>query len=219
MTEDLRTVTALVRAKFPHATIVVAGESLGGAVAIEAFASDRPPAADRLVLLAPAVWGWSTQPVAYKTALAVAARLFPHSVLTPPSIVTDNIAASDNLEELEAMGRDPLMIWGARVDALYGLVGTMQHASEQIGEVKGPVLYLAGDHDQVITRGPAMAAVRRLPPGARTGDYADGWHLLMRDKEGPKVWADVAAFIRDPTAPLPSGVPPIHPLDGAAASR
>jgi acylglycerol lipase len=31
----------------------------------------------------------------------------------------------------------------------------------------------------------------------------------MRDKQGPAVWADVAAFIRDPQAALPSGAPPI----------
>ena len=77
MTEDLRTFVALVRARFPHATIAVAGESLGGAVAIEAFASDRPPAADRLVLAAPAVWGWSSQPLAYQLALQAAAHLAP----------------------------------------------------------------------------------------------------------------------------------------------
>src|SRR5262249_31851140 len=57
MTEDLRTLAALLRARYPHATLAVAGESMGGAVAIEAFASNRPPAADRLVLLSPAVWG------------------------------------------------------------------------------------------------------------------------------------------------------------------
>ena len=51
MTEDLRTLTALVRQRYPRAIIAVAGVSLGGAVAIEAFASDRPPVADRLVLL------------------------------------------------------------------------------------------------------------------------------------------------------------------------
>ena len=75
LTEDLRTVCALIRARYPHAVIAVAGESLGGAVAIEAFASDRPPTADRLVLLAPAVWGWSSQPLPYKVALWTAAHV------------------------------------------------------------------------------------------------------------------------------------------------
>jgi len=207
MTEDLRTVTALVRARFPGAVIAVAGESLGGAVAIEAFASDRPPAADRLVLLAPAVWGWSSQPVPYRIALWFGAHLAGPDVLTPPRFVTNHISASDNTAELIAMGRDPLMIWGARLDTLYGLVSTMQHASDEIGQVRGPTIYMLGAHDQIIPRAPALAAANRLPAGDRTVYYADGWHLLLRDNQAPKVWADVAAFVRDPQAPFPSGAP------------
>jgi acylglycerol lipase len=215
MTEDLRTITALVRARYPHAVIAVAGESLGGAVAIEAFASEHPPAADRLVLLAPAVWGWSSQPLAYSLALRIAARLSPAKVLTPPSFVTDHISPSDNDEELIAMGRDPLMIWGARPDALYGLVDTMEHGWREIGAVKTPTLYLLGAKDQIIPRKPALQAAHRLAAGDRTAFYVQGWHLLMRDKQGHNVWADVAAFVRDPAAPLPSGAPPIP---GAASA-
>jgi acylglycerol lipase len=209
MVEDLRTVTALVRHKFPHAVIVVAGESLGGAVAIDAFASDRPPAADRLVLLAPAVWGWSNQPLAYKTALWLAVRVAPGKVFEPPSFVTSHISPSDNREELIAMGRDPLMIWGARTDTLYGLVKMMQRGWKETGGIRAPTLYLYGAHDQIIPKRPSYQAAARLPANGRTAFYADGWHLLMRDKQGPKVWADVAAFIRDPAAPLPSRAPPI----------
>ena len=32
---------------------------------------------------------------------------------------------------------------------------------------------------------------------------------MMRDKQGPVVWKDILAFIRDPAAPLPSGAPKI----------
>jgi alpha-beta hydrolase superfamily lysophospholipase len=209
MTEDLRTITALVRARYPHAVIAVAGESLGGAVAIEAFASDRPPAADRLVLLAPAVWGWSSQPLAYSLALNVAVRLAPAKVFEPPAVVTRHISASDNTQELIAMGRDPLMSWGARTDTLYGLVTTMEHGARDIGAVRAPTLYLLGAKDEIIPRRLARQAAARLPIGARTAYYANGWHLLMRDKQAPNVWADVAAFVRDPGAPLPSGAPPI----------
>ncbi len=217
MTEDLRTITALVRARYPHAVIAVAGESLGGAVAIEAFASDRPPAADRLVLLAPAVWGWSSQPLAYRIALKIAARLSPAKTLSPPAIVTSHISASDNEAELEAMGRDPLMLWGARPDALYGLVTTMEHGWREIGQVTAPALYLLGAKDQIIPRRPALQAASRLPAGDRTAYYAAGWHLLLRDRQAKTVWADVAAFVRDPTAPLPSGAPPIPVGPGGGA--
>ena len=75
MGEDLRTVVGLLRARYPHAILAVAGESLGGSVAIETFASDRPPPADRLVLMSPGVWGFSTQPDA-GTATALVAPPF-----------------------------------------------------------------------------------------------------------------------------------------------
>jgi alpha-beta hydrolase superfamily lysophospholipase len=208
-TEDLRTIVALARRRWPHAEIAVAGESLGGAVAIEAFASDRPPAADRLVLLSPAVWGWSSQPLTYRAALWLAARAAPGKVFTPPSWLTEHISPSDNRAELIVMGADPLMIWGARSDALYGLVTTMQRAQDGVGALRLPTLYLYGAHDEIIPRGAATRAVRRLPPTARTAWYRNGWHLLMRDEEGPLVWRDVLAFIRDPVAPLPSGAPAI----------
>jgi acylglycerol lipase len=216
MTEDLRTIVAVVRRRYPHAVIAVAGESLGGAVAIEAFASDRPPDADRLVLLAPAVWGWSSQPLLYKASLVLAAHLAPDTVLRPPRFVTNHIAATDNTEELIAMGRDPLMIWGARTDTLYGLVGAMQHADDEIGRLRVPTLYMMGAKDQIIPHAPAVDAARRLPSGDRTAYYAQGWHLLLRDKQGENVWKDVAAFVRDPAAALPSGAPAVP---GAASSR
>ena len=69
MTDDLREITALARARHPGAVIAVVGESMGGSVAAAAFGSDRPPDADRVVLLAPGVWGWSTQGVLDSAAL------------------------------------------------------------------------------------------------------------------------------------------------------
>jgi acylglycerol lipase len=209
MVKDLTTFVALIRARYPHAIIAVAGESLGGAVTIEAAASDDPPAADRIILMAPAVWGWSTQPLPYRLALLAGAYGLPAKVFTPPRIVTDHVYASDNIDELIAMGRDPQLIWGARADALYGLVSTMQHASDEIGRMRGPVLYLLGAKDQIIPRGAALDAARRLPPTARTAQYAAGYHLLIRDKQRQAVEDDILAFLRDPAAPLPSGAPPI----------
>lgn len=207
--EDLRTVTTLVRAKHPHSWIVVAGESMGGAVAAQAFASDRPPPAHRLVLLSPAVWGWADQPLPYRTALWFAANVTPGKVYAPPSWLTKRITPTDNREELLAMGRDRLMIWGARSDTLYGLVATMARGHESIGRDAVPTLYLYGAHDQIIPKEAAFRAARQLTPQDRSAFYAKGYHLLTRDRQGRVVMDDILAFIRDPKAPLPSGAPPI----------
>ncbi|RAK58617.1 alpha/beta hydrolase [Phenylobacterium hankyongense] len=210
MDEDLRTVVSLARRAYPHAIIVVVGESMGGAVAAETFASDRPPAADRVVLLSPAVWGWREQPLPYRTLLWFAANFTASKVYTPPRWLTRKVSPTDNREELIAMGRDPLMVWGARSDTLYGLVGMMDRAADAVGRIGAPVLYLYGAHDQIIPKKAALRAVKTLKPTDRTAYYAKGWHLMMRDHQGPAVWADIAAFIRDPAAPLPSGAPPIR---------
>ena len=209
MTEDLRTVVAVARQRYPKAIIVVAGESMGGAVAAEAFASDRPPAADRLVLLSPAVWGWSEQPLPYRTMLWLAANFTASKVYTPPSWLTRKIKPTDNRAELIAMSRDPLMIWGARSDTLYGLVGLMDRGAEAMDGIRVPTLYLYGANDDIIPRHAAFRAARRLKASDQTAYYANGYHLLTRDLQGPAVWADVLAFIRAPSAPLPSGAPPI----------
>jgi acylglycerol lipase len=214
MVEDLRTVVALARGRYPHAVIAVAGESMGGAVAAEAFASDRPPAADRVILLSPAVWGWRDQPLPNKSLLWLAANFTAGKIYTPPHWLTRKIRPTDNIEELIAMGRDPLMVWGARSDTLYGLVSLMDRGADAVGRIGPPTLYLYGAHDDIIPKKAAFRAAGRLRPGARTAYYAAGHHLLMRDHQGAVVWADVLAFLRDPAAALPSQAPPI-PARGA----
>jgi alpha-beta hydrolase superfamily lysophospholipase len=209
MTEDLRTICALARKRYPHAVIAVVGESMGGAAAIAAFGSDRPPDADRVVVLAPAVWGWSSQPMTNRVLLWLGAHVLGGHRLEPPSFVTEHIQASDNLPELRRMGRDPLMIWGTRPDTVYGLMNMMEHANRGAGEVRAPMLYLYGQRDEIIPEDATRAAVERLKPEARTGYYPDGWHILLRDYGAAGVWGDILAFVKDPSAPLPSGVGPI----------
>jgi alpha-beta hydrolase superfamily lysophospholipase len=209
MDEDVRVACALLRARHPRAILAVVGESMGGAVGITAFAAAKPPDADRLVLLSPAVWGWSEQPLTSSLALWLVAHTDPALVLTPPDWVYRRYQPSDNIERLRAMGRDSHMIFRTRTDAAYGLVNLMQGASQAIGKVRVPTLYAYGAHDNLIPKRAAFHAAARLGPNGRTAYYADGWHLLNRDLHGDRVLGDVVSFIRDPTAPLPSGAPPM----------
>ena len=207
MAEDVRTLTALVRARHPQAIVTVMGHSMGGAVAIAAFSSDRPPAADRLVLAAPGVWGWSRQALPNRLLLWTTAHLMPGRRITTPAWLARRIRASDNTEVLLAMGRDPHMIFDTRVDAIFGLVRLMQLADRNIGKVGVRTLYLYGARDQIIPAKAALHAASRLKPTDRSAYYEDGWHLLTRDLQGPRVWADIEAFVLDPDAPLPSRAP------------
>jgi acylglycerol lipase len=222
MAADLRTVVALMRARHPQALIAVVGESMGGSAAVAAFASEQPPAADRLILLAPGVWGWSSQGWLNGTSLWFASRLFGDRAVEPPDWAVRDIRASDNMLELIRNGRDPNSILATRFDTLSGLVGVMETASRHLGDTRVPTLLLYGANDQIVTPGPMRLALERAgdSPTLRTAWYPDGWHLLDRDLGAVTVYRDVAAALRDPSAPLPSGATGVLPhLQAAGAAR
>lgn len=213
MTEDLRTAVALARARYPRAIIAVAGESMGGSVTTAAFGSDRPPAADRVILLAPGVWGWTAQGPVNSSALWLAARAMGDRAVDAPEWAIKAHPASDNMIELYRNGRDPNSIISTRFDTLYGLVDLMESASLKLSAIRAPTLLLYGGHDNVIQKPAMRLALQRAGerPGFRTGYYPDGWHILNRDLQAETMYRDVEAWLRDPAAPLPSGAGAVLP--------
>lgn len=211
MADDLRDVVALVRAVRPGVPLIVVGESMGGAVAVAAFSSDRPPDADRLLLLAPAVWGWSAQGPLNRAGLWVAARAMGDRAVGAPEFVARRILASDNMIELIRNGRDPSSIVQTRFDTLSGLVDLMETASVRLGKTGRPTLLMYGADDQVITRGPMRRALEQAGPAPNltTAWYPDGRHLLNRDLNAEVVYRDALSFILTPSEPLPSRPRPV----------
>jgi len=125
--------------------------------------------------------------------------------------------ASDNIALLRANARDPLFIKNTRIDAIAGLTDLMDQALAAAGRLRVPTLYLYGRHDQIIPSEPTRAAVRAAAAAGggrfRFALYDGGWHIVLRDRQAAVVLADVAAFLADPAAPLPSGA------DQGAAQR
>lgn len=208
MTEDVRTAVMLARRAHPGARIAVIGDSMGAAEAMATFGDEPAPEIDRLVLVAPGVWGWSTLPDTYALTLWLGAHTFPWQAVKPTRNMRPRVS-TDNREALLRAGRDPNMIWSTRIDAVYGLVNLMEHASDRAGNLDGDVLFLYGARDDIIPRRSAEAAARRLPASARTALYDNGFHWLVRDRQREVVFSDILAFLRDPGAPLPSGAQPL----------
>ena len=77
--------------------------------------------ADGVILSAPALWGRATMDLWPKIALFAAARLFPDIAVSGSGL---RIRASDNIPMLRALARDPMVLKGARVATVYGLVDT-----------------------------------------------------------------------------------------------
>jgi alpha-beta hydrolase superfamily lysophospholipase len=203
---DLGDAVAAVRARHPGVPLFVVGESMGGAVAIVAATNGQPLAADGLILAAPAVWGRATMPSLQSAALWFGAHTTPGLTVTGRGL---GVRASDNVEMLRALGRDPLVIKSTRIDSLYGLVGLMDAALAAAPRLTVSSLILYGERDEVVPAEPVRRFLAGLPAGTassrRVAVYADGWHMLLRDLQAETVWNDIAAWIADRGAALPSG--------------
>jgi len=205
---DAVTAATLLRAKYPRTPIYLLGESMGGAVAILAATGEtgiRPAAVDGVILSAPAVWTRESMQFLPRMALWAGVRMFPGAVFTGESL---HILASDNIPMLMALGRDPMVIKGARVDTMYGLVDLMDRTIDAAPRLTAPLLVMYGAHDAVIPADPVRAFAAALPPDRGGNDrfayYRNGYHMLLRDLEGKIVADDVASWVLNRAAPLPS---------------
>ena len=201
--DDLSVFVKELRKLHPGLPLYLLGESMGGAVSIVAMAGNDPPQVDGVILVAPAVWGRETMPWYQRWLLAVASHTLPWLQLTGRGL---HVTASDNIEMLRALGRDPRVIKATRVDALYGLSNLMDQAlsgAARLGQV--PTLVQYGNHDQVIPEKPIFLMLGRMPRATRTAFYEHGYHMLLRDLQGEKPLADIAAWIAGHNHPLPYG--------------
>ena len=207
MREDLRTVIKLVRAQYPDTTLAVVGISMGGAVAMSAFGSDRPPeGVDRVVFSGPGLRGWGSIPMVQRVALWTSVRVRPGWVVRPPRFV--KIEPSDNIEMLRRLWSDPLGLKTNKIEQVHGVVSLMESAHHAAKELPTdlPMLLTYGAKDIVIPERGVRRTARQLPAHVRTAYYPDGYHMLLRDLQSEVVFEDVLTFLRDPQASLPSNV-------------
>lgn len=206
MREDLRTAVDVARRLHPKAVITVVGISMGGSVTLTAFGSDRPPAADRLILSGPGLRGWGAINPMYRASLWASAYANPGWIVVPPAGLV-KIEPSDNIEMLRRTWSDPHMLYSNRIDNVYGVVSVMEaaHRAAPALPTTVPTLVSYGAKDIVIPENGVRRTAAVLPDHVRTVYYVDGYHMLLRDLQAEKVHADYLAFMLDPDSPLPSG--------------
>jgi acylglycerol lipase len=210
LADDLATASRLVRGRHPGRKFYLLGESMGAAVAIVAMTGETgtpKPEVDGLILSAPAVWGRQTMSMLERGALAVGMRLLPGLAISGRGII--RITPSDNNEMLRNLSRDPLVIKATRIDAIYGLVDLMDAAFASADRLDMPLLYLYGERDEIVPKRPTELMIAHLPSASRgvrrIAWYANGYHMLMRDLDAAVVMGDIAGWIAERQAPLPSG--------------
>lgn len=203
MIADLKALTKLLRERHPGIPLFLLGESMGGALVMSAATDSN--VAEGIVLIAPAVWSRDTMNPIQRLVLQAAAHTVPWLELTGSGL---KIRPSDNLDMLRDLAADLLVIKGTRVDAMWGVTNVMDRAMTASDRLSGPALLLYGERDEIIPRTAFCTALDRIPEDSarvRIVLYRNGWHMLTRDLQGERVMADIAAWVQDKDAPLPSG--------------
>ncbi|MBT5433970.1 MAG: alpha/beta hydrolase [Rhodospirillaceae bacterium] len=202
LTADVRQALALLAERHPGAPLFLLGDSMGGAVAAVTTFNAPPEQLDGIILIAPAVWGRDTMPWHYKASLWLAAHLAPAMKLSGSGL---KIVPSDNIEMLRELGRDPLVLKETRADAIYGLVHLMDAALASAGEAPLPILLVYGENDQIVPPQPIARFAAGITGPVRIAVYPESYHMVLRDLARDIPLGDIATFVLDPGAPMPSG--------------
>ena len=211
LVSDAHELLRQVRARHPGVPLLLAGESMGGAVGMVAATSPGMPPVDGVVLLSPAVWGRAQLGLVLSTGLWLVATVAPGYRATGREAPV-KVTACDNRAALIALVRNPLTIRTTRMDCVKGLVDLMDAAQDAAPRLRGPVLALYGARDMLVPEEAMAVTWRAMPPGVRRALYPHGYHLLTRDLQRQAPIGDIVAWTAAADAFLPSGA------DFAAAS-
>lgn len=192
--DDLAKITDLIRQKHPDIPLTLVGHSMGGGVIAAALGEGRVKP-DRAVLLAPALWGGENLSPFLRAVAHTANLFFPNKRWTGDGIVS--IQASDNIEMLRGLGRDPLYVRNPSSREFVGLIRIMDRAVSSAPNVTTPLLVAFGKNDEVVPEESIKAVFENFSGPKEYRKIETGWHMLLRDLEGKIVRDLVASFVLD----------------------
>ncbi|NCZ48301.1 MAG: hypothetical protein EBX59_12225 [Betaproteobacteria bacterium] len=134
------------------------------------------------VLLAPAVWGWSSMPWYQRYGLKLLHQLAADMTLSSRHARDLGVRPTDDGAVASYLARDPLMLRDIRVSMLAGLTDLMDNASALMPAAGHRSLIVLGTRDEVI---PKVAYCHWLgqskaPASSRWFIQDEGFHMLTR---------------------------------------
>lgn len=194
LSRDVCDAMDIMQKKYGNTPIYVLGDSMGASVVIHAQQFCDRNDFKGLILVAPALWGEETMNPFFRFTLWLAAHTIPSKEFTGEDL---KIQATDNIEILHEMMRDPYVIKSTRVDAVYGLLKIMDAAHADLEQLPQlPALILYGGNDQVIPPHTIDNLSKKIPHALRI-DYANGYHLLLTDLQREKVYNDILQWMKE----------------------
>jgi acylglycerol lipase len=205
---DAIDVAHLLRARYPDTPLFLVGKSMGGAIALLAMTSDRPPPIDGTVLIAPAVAGMDAMRWYQRVGLWLGSLVAPGMELPVQLAQAMGVRPTDQPWVIDALRADPLVRHSASIEMLDHLAELMGAALEAAARFDGHTLILYGARDDIIHPMSICAMLDRLPdqdgPLTSVIIYPRGFHLLTRYSRRIHTFADIAEWLTAPGAPLTS---------------
>jgi alpha-beta hydrolase superfamily lysophospholipase len=185
---DLHAVVGRARAAHPDLPVVLLGHSMGGLIATR-YAQLHGEGLAGLALTGPVLGEWAA------AAALLAADPIPEVPIDPGTLSRDPAVG-------EAYVADPLVHHGGfRRETLQALVTALERVSADADRVRGPVLYVHGEDDQLVPIGPSRAAVAQLPHAdVRVVTYPEARHEVLNETNRDEVIGVIADFVEEVTA-------------------
>jgi acylglycerol lipase len=209
LASDAVTVANLLRERYSDLPIYLAGESMGGAVAVLAMTSANPPPVDGLVLLAPAITDVEALPWYQRFALWLGTQVAPGAQVSIDLAETLGVRLTDQPWVTDQLRENPLVKQSARIETLEYLSEMMTNALDAIDGLDARTLLLIGERDEVLPPHSMCPMLEHWPPRAKSMTtvvvYREGHHLLTRYSRRMQTFADVADWVHGGERPLSSG--------------
>jgi acylglycerol lipase len=200
---DAQELLATLRAAHPpELPWYVIGESMGGSVALAAFAGGDAGLRG-LVLIAPGVRKGYRGRVPYNLLYGAAGTLLPAaSVAIEPERSVYTVAAQTRL------AADPRVLRRVRADTYFGLLRLADRGSFAAERVTLPTLVQVGDADSFVPRSAICTLMRDLPEDRTVGrGYAGGVHRVLHQQDhAARLAQDILVWLDGATPATGPGV-------------
>lgn len=189
LVDDCAVAVAALNATAPGLPLVLAGESMGGGIAIVAAATGlaKPRA---LLLAAPAVRGAVPGRYAFNVGLWVGSTLAPWLGAT-----VNRDLSSMHERAAERFGESDNVIRFVTIGDYYGIIRVADRAADTAPELRVPTFVAYGTDDRIVPAVSIRAFEKAAPGPVEVRTYRDGPHGLLQWAGHKRVESDMLTFL------------------------